>query len=313
MKGYKGFNSDWTCRGFQYEVGETYEIEEKPECDKVGFHFCENLIDCLEFYDLKGDGRYAEVEATGLIDNCKERYCTNKITIVREIPLSEVLRIANTGTGNYGYGNTGDYNSGNDNSGRSNYGYKNIGSWNQGHSNYGDENYGDNNLGNSNYGSNNKGGFNYGHINSGNRNYGNFNTGSENFGSENKGSLNYGNCNTGNQNYGNYNTGNQNYGDFNTGNGSYGFFNTKNNYIIYMFNRPTELSFFGMRRLKKDISSVLATIMRREKTYRQEVWDNLSTSKKAFITGLPNFDPKIFKEITGVDVNYERSDNNAQE
>lgn len=24
MKGYKVFNSDWTCRGFQYNVGEIY-------------------------------------------------------------------------------------------------------------------------------------------------------------------------------------------------------------------------------------------------------------------------------------------------
>lgn len=29
MKGYKVFNSDWTCRGFQYDVGQVYEIDEK--------------------------------------------------------------------------------------------------------------------------------------------------------------------------------------------------------------------------------------------------------------------------------------------
>lgn len=30
MKGYKVFNSDWTCRGYQYEIGKTYEIAEHP-------------------------------------------------------------------------------------------------------------------------------------------------------------------------------------------------------------------------------------------------------------------------------------------
>ena len=39
MKGYKVFNSDWTCRGFQYEVGKTYEEDVKPECCERGFHF----------------------------------------------------------------------------------------------------------------------------------------------------------------------------------------------------------------------------------------------------------------------------------
>ena len=38
MKGYKVFNSDWACKGFQYEVGQTYEMAEKPKCcSKGGF------------------------------------------------------------------------------------------------------------------------------------------------------------------------------------------------------------------------------------------------------------------------------------
>lgn len=32
MKGYKVFNPDWTCRGFQYSVGETFEEDVTPSC-----------------------------------------------------------------------------------------------------------------------------------------------------------------------------------------------------------------------------------------------------------------------------------------
>ena len=39
MKGYKVFNSDWTCRGYQYEVGKTYEMAESPKCYEMGFHY----------------------------------------------------------------------------------------------------------------------------------------------------------------------------------------------------------------------------------------------------------------------------------
>lgn len=40
VKGYKVFNPDWTCRGFQYEVGKIFEEDVKPSCCDRGFHFC---------------------------------------------------------------------------------------------------------------------------------------------------------------------------------------------------------------------------------------------------------------------------------
>ena len=45
MEGYKVFEPDWTCRGFQYEVGKIFEEDVTPSCCNRGFHFC-NSGDC---------------------------------------------------------------------------------------------------------------------------------------------------------------------------------------------------------------------------------------------------------------------------
>ena len=127
MKGYKVFRSDWTCRGFQYAVGGTYEMEDEPSCCKRGFHFCGRLIDCFNYYDFNSNNKVAEIEATGAIDDDgnEEKYCTNKIKIVRELSWHEVLDLVNTGKDN-----TGNRNTGNRNTGDWNTGNRNTGDWN---------------------------------------------------------------------------------------------------------------------------------------------------------------------------------------
>ena len=50
MKAYKGFNSDMTCRGFQFKEGETYKEENAKLCES-GFHACEDPIDCFNYYN----------------------------------------------------------------------------------------------------------------------------------------------------------------------------------------------------------------------------------------------------------------------
>ena len=127
MKGYKVFNKDWTCRGFQYEVGKTYEMKEDPVYCEIGFHFCGKLIDCFGCYDFDSENKVAEIEALGTIDDNgnKKKYCTNKIKIVRELSWHEVLDLVNTGKDNTGIGNAGDENTGNRNTGN-----WNTGNWN---------------------------------------------------------------------------------------------------------------------------------------------------------------------------------------
>lgn len=67
---YKGFNSDLTCQGFQYEVGKEYEIDGDIKCCERGFHACESPLEVLDHYfmdDKAGMMRFAEVEQSGEI------------------------------------------------------------------------------------------------------------------------------------------------------------------------------------------------------------------------------------------------------
>ncbi len=92
MKGYKVFNSDWTCYdGFQYEVGKTYEMDDEPIICKQGFHFCTDPKDCFRYYHFWDDIKIAEVEALGDIDieSNDSKCCTNKIKIVKELSLKD--------------------------------------------------------------------------------------------------------------------------------------------------------------------------------------------------------------------------------
>lgn len=132
VKEYKVFNPDWTCRGFQYEVGKIFEENVIPcTCDR-GFHFCERASDCFQYYQFNPENKVAEVVALGDIDTDGTKSCTNKIQIVREVPWDELLRIVNEGKNCTGLCNTGDWNTGNRNTGDWNTGDWNKSSFNNG-------------------------------------------------------------------------------------------------------------------------------------------------------------------------------------
>ena len=97
MKGYKVFNPDWTCRGFQYSVGKVFEEAITPICCQRGFHFCTELKDCFSYYSFDPNNKVAEVEALGDIDTDRtgNKHCTNKIKIIRELSWEEVLKKVN--------------------------------------------------------------------------------------------------------------------------------------------------------------------------------------------------------------------------
>ena len=130
VKGYKVFNPDWTCRGFQYEVGKIFEEDVEPSCCDRGFHFCENAADCFSYYNFNSENKVAEVIALGEVDTDGKKSCTDKIQIVREIPWQELLTIVNTGKDCTGLCNTGNWNTGNCNTGDCNKSSCNTGCFN---------------------------------------------------------------------------------------------------------------------------------------------------------------------------------------
>ena len=111
VKGFKGFNQDLTCRGFQYEIHKTYEYDGDIELCSQGFHFCRKLRDVHTFYNLK-KSRICEIKADGkIIDDDKKSVCA-RISIIRELSREEIDAAINTGKDNTGLFNSGDRNSG---------------------------------------------------------------------------------------------------------------------------------------------------------------------------------------------------------
>ena len=95
MSAYKGFDKDLRCRGFQYEVGKTYEEKEARICE-TGFHACENPLNVLQYYPPCYGNRYCEVEQDGEFSDNRDdsKIASTKIEINKEISLTELIQAA---------------------------------------------------------------------------------------------------------------------------------------------------------------------------------------------------------------------------
>lgn len=94
IKSYKGFNKDLKCRGFQYEIGEEYEMGGCIEVCRRGFHACENPLDVFDYYPMIGS-RFCEVEQYGDIDrdDAEAKVCSSKIKIKAELKLADMINL----------------------------------------------------------------------------------------------------------------------------------------------------------------------------------------------------------------------------
>lgn len=189
--------------------------------------------------------------------------------------------------------------------------------------NTGTDNTGENNTGNRNSGNRNSG-----DGNSGDWNSGDWNSGDGNSGYGNSGDGNSGYWNSGYGNSGSWNSGNRNSGYGNKTNRETGIFNTTEG-TLRLFNKPTNLKWgdishphFDEFYLNKWVPESDMTDEEKKadpnffvrggylKTYEwNEAWANYwrdtDEEDRRRVLNLPNFDPAIFKEITGIDVEIE--------
>ena len=91
---YKGFDKDFKCRDFQYEVGKTYEIDGNIKCCNRGFHACESPMEVFDHYDML-TSRFAEVEQSGEIDkeDNSTKICSSRIKIKAELKLADIINL----------------------------------------------------------------------------------------------------------------------------------------------------------------------------------------------------------------------------
>jgi hypothetical protein len=288
----KGFDKDLQCRGFQFEIGKTYDTgkEKLKLCTDSVFHYCDSIKKVHMFYNVLHNNRFCEIEVLGKEVTDGEKCGSNRIKIVREIVGKELCALKGLNNGNAGLFNTGNGNSGDSNSGGCNSGYCNSGYRNSGDCN--------------------SGGFNTGNSNSGNSNSGGCNSGDWNSGEWNSGDSNSGDWNSGNWNSGNSNSGYRNSGDFNSCNYSSGIFCNQPQ-KIKIFNIDTDYTheeFYDSVWWQALTScSFNLTYMDNDelktRTYKEACavwWEGMTDENKEIIKTIPNFSWEVFTDITGI-------------
>lgn len=261
----KGFDKNLCCKGMQFEIGKTYDTGAKDDeielCTNTVFHYCETIQNVHSYYNCAGDNRFCEVEVLGAEITDGTKCGSNKIKIIREITGDELDTLCGRINGNTGLFNTG---------------YRNTGDWNTGHSNTGN-------------------------CNTGQSNTGNWNTGDRN---------------TGDRNTGIFNTCDFSCGVFCTESPKINIFNVKSEwtmrefmetkYYNAIYSAPFILTeWVGYTDDEKQNDPQKNAIGGYLKQYTfhdacKKWWGKLSPDARKTIMEIPNFDPDIFFEITGI-------------
>ena len=118
IKGFKGTEKDMSCKGYRYELGKQFDLDDDIEpllCEK-GFQFCKKLENVFRYYKIGDGNRFFEVKALvkksdldperkknnipttyvpygyllGFDDN-KDKYAAKSIQFIRELTVDEVF------------------------------------------------------------------------------------------------------------------------------------------------------------------------------------------------------------------------------
>ena len=95
MKVYKATDKDMKCRGFQYELGKTEEVDGDAKLCERGLHACEMPLDVLGYY-APGDGsRYFEADLEDVSDEKRSddtKRVGKKLTLSAEIGIPGLVK-----------------------------------------------------------------------------------------------------------------------------------------------------------------------------------------------------------------------------
>ena len=91
----KGFDRNMQCRGFQFEIGKTYEHKGDVQACESGFHACDHPLDVFGYYP-PASSRYAAVIQGGKLSRHSDdnKIASAKITIEAELSLPQVIERA---------------------------------------------------------------------------------------------------------------------------------------------------------------------------------------------------------------------------
>ena len=95
MKVYKATDKDMKCRGFQYELGKTAEVEGDIELCENGLHACEMPLDVLGYYAPGVGSRYFEAELEDVSDEKPSddtKRVGKKLTLSAEIGIPGLVK-----------------------------------------------------------------------------------------------------------------------------------------------------------------------------------------------------------------------------
>lgn len=96
IKAIKGFDSDFKCRGFQFEAGRTYTHEGYVRACESGFHAIPDDLHPLtvfQFYPPAGS-RFALVEVSGATDREENKIAAEILSVGREVGLRDLTLAA---------------------------------------------------------------------------------------------------------------------------------------------------------------------------------------------------------------------------